>query len=277
VCLVLLLFDPLLGNLWTPQGFGGNQLLAGARDPVIGAGAWALSGGVAAFAAILAAALALSWGRRNLARVASFLTAMSLATRIARSREGPLVLFLVGYAAELVLYSLVGGLFDRYLYPMIPVSAILLLRGPVRPFLADRTHAIAHGAFAWLAVSAFVIAANSFAYDAARVREGEAAVAMGYDARTVDAGYEWVGTHGSGTPNPTFDPTGFNWWESIWPSFQPCALLSNSAQEIAGYRLVRLNRSAYQQYLFFGPAQPLYLYGALMDACPTPAPAVDAL
>jgi hypothetical protein len=99
---------------------------------------------------------------------------------------------------------------------------------------------------------------------------------MGYDPQTVDAGYEWVGSHGTGTQQ-SFDPTGINWWEDIWTSFRPCAVLSNSPVEIDGYRLIRVNPSAYKQYLLFGPDQGLYLYGASMDGCPTPPPAVDAL
>ena len=79
------------------------------------------------------------------------------------------------------------------------MAAILLLRGPAQASGLGRSRAFAHAAFAWLAASAFVIAANSFAYDAARWHaEGEAAVALGYEAATIDAGYEWVGYHASG-------------------------------------------------------------------------------
>ncbi len=194
-----------------------------------------------------------------------------------RSREGPLVLFLLGYAAELALFSLLGGLFDRYLYPMVPVAAILLLRQSAQrrseePFHLGRSHALSHGAYAWLVVSALIIAANSFAYDTARFREGDAAVALGYDATTVDAGYEWVGIHAVGDQNATFAHKGLNWWEDLFGSFRPCAFLSNTPVDVPGYELVRENPSAYRQYLLFGPAQPLYLYGAHLDGCPTPHP-----
>ena len=98
---------------------------------------------------------------------------------------------------------------------------------------------------------------------------------MGYDARTVDAGYEWVGSHGSGVRTHRA-PRRINWWDDIWASFRPCAFLSNSPVDLAGYRLVRVNASAYRQYLFFGPAQPLYLYGALTDDCRATPQAVAA-
>jgi hypothetical protein len=157
---------------------------------------------------------------------------------------------------------------------LVPAAAILLLRGPARPF-PSRSHAFSHGAFVWLAVSAFAIAANSFAYDAARFREGEAAVAMGYDAKTVDAGYEWIGTHRSGAENLEVDPRAMNRWIAMWPSFRPCAVLSNNPVNNASYELIRVNRSAYSQYLFFGPTEQLYLYGAPLDGCPMPPQAVN--
>ncbi len=202
-CLIVVLpGGPLIGNLWVANGYGGNFLLGGTRDPVIGASAWALSGQVASFAAILVAALALRWGQRNLAQVRSASTAIALAIRIARRRDAPLVLFLLAYAAELAVFASMGSMFDRYLYPVVPAAAILLLRGP---------HSLPATAGAMRSPTPplrgsrprhSIIATNSFAYDAARYRAGEEAVAMGYDAKTVDAGYEWVGFHMSGPGNP---------------------------------------------------------------------------
>ena len=267
---------PLVGQLWMRDGLGGNALLIGTRDPVIGEGAWAMSLQLASFAAILVATMAVRWGQRNLARARSLSTATAVVIRIARSREAPLILFLVAYAGEIaVLISMSYYPLDRYLYPMVPAAAILLLRGSHRPSRFDRSHAFAHAALAWLAASAFVIAANSFAYDAARYREGEAAVALGYDARTVDAGYEWVGYHGSGAGNSGSGTYGLTWYDDALLTDRPCAVLSNSPMEGGAYRLIRVNRSAYLQYLFFGPAEPLYLYGAAIDGCP-PLPAAVA-
>jgi hypothetical protein len=274
---VFVVFDPdgpLIGNLWTPFGLAGNNILAGVRDPVLPGSAWFLSRQAALFAAILAALVALSWGQRAFGGASSLRGAWAVAMRVVRSREGTLVLFLLGYAAELALFSLLGGLFDRYLWPMVPVAAILLLRRSsavaAAPF--GRRLALSHGAFAWLLISACVIAANSFAYDAARQRAGEASVAMGYDPRTVDAGYEWVGTHGIGEQRLDPDSLSLNWYGNYWPSFIPCAVVSNTELDVPEYELVRVNESAYRQYLLLGPAEPLYLYGAHLDGCPTPRP-----
>jgi hypothetical protein len=277
-CLVVILpGGPLIGQLWMPDGLVGNALLIGTRKPVIGADAWAVSEQLAAFAAVLVAALGLRWGQRTLGGVNPLSTAPGRLLRIARSSEAPLILFLLAYAGELVgLIALSYFPLDRYLYPMVPVAAILLLRGPARSTRLGGSHAFAHASLAWLVVSAFVINANSFAYDGARVRAGEAAVAMGYQARTVDAGYDWVGYHASGVGNAGSRSYGLTWYDDALSSSRPCVVLSNSLLDDQTMRLIRVDRSAYLQYLFLGPAEPLYMYGSLADGCPAPPPAVAA-
>lgn len=266
---------PLIGNYWMPTGVAGDvPLLSGTRDPVIGAGAWALSEQLASFAAILAAALAIRWGQRNLAHVSSLSVVTARAIQMARSREAPILLFLATYAAELVVYATIGKIFDRYLYEMVPAAAIIMLRSTALPTNPKWSQPASHAAFAWLAASAFVIAANSFAYDGARNRGGEAAVAMGYDARTVDAGFEWVGYHAIGVGNLGSRAYGLTWYDDAFSSSQPCAVLSNSPLDDRSYRLISVDRSAYLQYLFMGPAEPMYIYGALADVCPPPPAAV---
>jgi hypothetical protein len=163
--------------------------------------------------------------------------------------------------------------YDRYLYAMVPVGSILLLRRAPAASGLGRSHAFAHAALAWLAVSAFITMANSFAYDTARHAEGEVAVEMGYDVGTVDAGYEWVGYHGIGPEKAHSNPHSLNWYEDNWPLFLPCAILSNSPVDFPGYELIRVNEAAYKQFLLFGPAEPLYLYGTLMAGCPASPPA----
>ena len=280
----LSLNGPLLGNLWTSNGLGGGYLesggyydagfgdffLTGSRTSLFGMTGWNFSEQLATFAAFLVAALVLRWGQRSFSGVASFSTARAIAMQIMRGPEAPLLLFLLLYASAVVVYSAVAPVYDRYLYPMVPVASILLLRRASQTAVLGRGRAFAHSAFAWLAVSAFIIAANSFAYDTARHAEGEVAVAMGYDPGTVDAGYEWVGSHGVGPEKRNSNPLDVNWWEDNWPTFRPCAVLSNSLVDIADYKLIRVNPAAYKQFLFFGPDEPLLLYGAVMDGCPAP-------
>ncbi len=203
---------PIIGNLWTSNGLGGGYIgpggyyegptgdffLTGSRETVFGSTSWALSEQLAIFAAILVGALILTRGKHHVIGVTNLSTAKAFVVRFAHAPEAPLLLFLLLYGAELALYSAIGAVYDRYLFPMVPVVATLMLRRGSQPFALGRSHAFAHGAFVWLVASAFIIALNSFAYDTARYREGQAAVAMGYDASTVDAGYEWVGFNGTG-------------------------------------------------------------------------------
>ena len=170
--------------------------------------------------------------------------------------------------AELALFSLLGGLFDRYLYPMVPVAAILLLRQSARrrsgqPFRLGRSHALSHGAFAWL-----VAIGVHHRRELVRLRRGAVSRRRGgrgarirrHDCRR---GLR-MGRHPRlGGPELRFlSLSGLTWWQDLFPSFRPCALLSNTPVDVPGYELIRENPSAYRQYLLFGPAQPLYLYGA---------------
>lgn len=275
-CLVAQLpTGPILGNLWERSGLGGNLQLTGIREPVIVSSLWILSEQLAVFATFLVAALALHRSRRVIGRASSLAAVKVRIVNLSRSREAPLLLFLAIYGAEVAAYSLLNDPFDRYLFPMIPVAAILLLREPARAPRLGRSNALSHAAFAWLAVSAIIIAANSFAYDVARWREGEALVAAGYDARTIDAGYEWVGYHSAaqGAPDPPAQKT--NWYYHVLSAEPPCAVVSNSALDVAGLSQVSVNTSAYRQYLFLGPDQPFYLYSVANPGCPTPPTASD--
>jgi 4-amino-4-deoxy-L-arabinose transferase-like glycosyltransferase len=271
------------GNFWTPFGLAGDGLLRGTRETVIGQSAWALSAQLAWTAGMLLATLAIHWAQRDLTGRRSVSAARAKLDGMARAASGLIGTFVLIYAGGLVAFAAVYGVWDRYLYPLVPAVAILILRWIPEGFRVGRGLAFSHGAFVWLAASAFVIAANSFAYDAARWREGEAALAMGYDARTIDAGYEWVGYHATGTGGQGGGDRGQAWFEHLmWPA-PICAIVSNNppgSQEPlldkglvpldGNYVLVSARRSAYRQYLFFGAAQPLFTYGAPLAGCPRP-------
>ena len=154
---------------------------------------------------------------------------------------------------------------------MIPAVGVLLLRPFGRGAGSGRSLAFSHAALAWLVVSAFLIAANSFAYDAARWRAGEAAVTMGYPPQTVDAGYEWVGAHQTGPAAYGAHDYGLTWYDDHWPSFRPCAVISNSPLDKPGLALIRQDPSTYRQYTLVGSEEPLYLYGSSDAACSPPA------
>ena len=265
---------PLVGDLWMSTGVVGNALLSGIRDPVIGVPAWGWSQQLALFAAGLLAALALRWFGSNLAPVGAGISPARRLLRIARSADGVLILFVVFNGFELAVFATINGILDRYLFPLVPAAAILLLQGQ-GPSSFGRRHASAHAAFAWLAISAAVVALNSFAYDGARWRAGEAAVNLGYAATAIDGGYEWVGYHAGEESVAGKEVSGRSWYYDRIPADQPCAVISNSPLDDDALRLIRVNATAYRQYLFFGPEGPLYLYGAVADGCP-PLPGSSA-
>ena len=271
------------GNLWTPTGVMGDGLLRGIRETVIGGRAWAMSAQLAFFAAVLLATLAIQWGQRTIEAVRTRGLERGLMSRMVQGPDGFLKVFATLYALELVAVAVVYSVWDRYLFPLVPVAGILLIRTRGTTLVPGRSLAFSHAALAWLAISAFAIAANSFAYDGARWRAGEAAVALGYDDSTIDAGYEWVGDHAIGPGRLQGVAYGQAWFEGImWPN-PVCVVISNSPRDAANFldksavplvdetsRIVRVNSEAYRQYLFFGPPQPLYLIGIERSACPTP-------
>lgn len=258
-----------VGNMWMESGFAGDLLLSGDRPTVIDIDVWALSRRLASFGVVLLVLSAALWGDPRLRNAASTSGIFTALLRELRKREGLLVLFTVGYSAEMVLFA-PFFVYDRYLMPLVPVAAILLVRG--RPQLArlGPSLAMAQGALAWLAISALLIAANSFAYDAARWRAGVSAIAVGYDARRVDAGYEWIGAHSSGLPSPGAPADNMIWRDSRWALIHPCAIVSNGPIDDSGFSLIDMNKSAYRRYLFFGPEEALYLYGSVADQSCTP-------
>jgi hypothetical protein len=197
------------------------------------------------------------------------------AWQIARGSFGPVVLFLALYSSELVAYPPFGPILDRYLYPMVPAAAILLLRRRDKTVGLGRSLAISHATLAGLAVAAFALAANSFAYDAARWREGSATVAIDFDAHEIDAGYEWVGYHANGQEIPADHPFLLNWYYDAVPADPPCAVVSNSLLDGGVLTLIHVHEDAYSRYLFVGPAETFYIYAASADRCPPLPPTAE--
>ncbi len=276
VSLLLLPSGSLVGDTWRANGLAGNSVLGGIRHAVLPYGAWLLSVQLGTFAAILLAVLVVGWIGSTLAGTGTIRSVVGRVLAVAREEGAPLVVFLILYWAELVVVCLLFYPLDRDLYPTLPVAGILLLRGALRVARLSPRHALSHAAVAWLALTAIAIASNSFAYDAARWHAGEMAVAMGYDARTVDAGYEWVGMHQDGAQKPPSAHPPLTGYDDSWVGFQVCAVVRNSPLSAAGYALVSIDRNAYRNYLFFGPEESLYLYGSTAPGCPTPPRTIAA-
>lgn len=260
----------LIGNYWTAHGIGADLLLAGFRDPVFGGRTWELLEQLAILSTVLLSAMLLGVAARRAHSGQGQRASLVRSVGAILSWNAPLPLFLALYAAELVAYTPFGPILDRYLFPIVPAAAILLLRTSKTPLRMGRGLAVSHVAFGLVAISALMLAANSFAYDAARWREGEAAVAAGYEATTVDAGYEWVGFHATGQSTPGESNIILPWYYEAIPASEPCVMISNSRLESSPLMLLRETPSAYLNFLFAGPPEPLYVYAAVRDGCPLP-------
>ena len=80
-----------------------------------------------------------------------------------------------------------------------------------------------------IALVAGAVTVNADAYDGARWRGGELAVTQGSAATTVDAGFEWVGSHSAaravrGRQVPG-DPAYESWYDEMFPGSRDCAFV----------------------------------------------------
>ena len=112
---------------------------------------------------------------------------------------------------------------------------------------------------------------NSLAFDVGRWRVGQAELARGVPATSIDAGFEWVGYSSPDTAdNLAPVPLHATPYTKLWPSYHQCVVVSSSRLDWPGMRLAETQRDAYRLLLVAGPREPLYIYRAVGDpACPT--------
>ena len=205
---------------------------------------------------------------------------------IAATRAGSPVVILALFAGAtvggVIAFGLVGTLWDRYIWPVIPPLAALILvarprpmaspETPVEPGSGGRARILASvtvgSLVAILGVTAAMFLLNSAAFDSARWRAGEALVRQGVPASTIDAGFEWVGYHAvepARTGNRQSTP---DWWVQLFPSFTTCGVVSSAPLELTGARLVTTDPVSYRLLLLTGLEQPLYQYRLSGPGCP---------
>jgi hypothetical protein len=98
----------------------------------------------------------------------------------------------LGYAVASIVAVAFGysRFFDRYLIPIVPLVAILALRGDGAP-TARRARIAGCTTLAALAVFGSVYAANSAAFDGTKWSVATQAVRLAKDAKRVDGGHTW--------------------------------------------------------------------------------------
>ncbi len=271
------------GNYLTQQGLSTTATLPGFRPvlfptpfwlllELIGLGSGALLGFIAVDAIANGASSRLPWAGRI-------------------SERSVITLFTWLSAAGLVVYGLFvqGAIFDRYVWPIVFGTAVLLISkrtgAPApAPVHAGRlsigarltggekfgpaTRALTAALAVVAAVVAVSVTLNADAYDGARWSAGQEAVKAGYNAATVDAGFDWVGDHATTSAvrgrhvvgAPSFE----TWYDRMFTGFRDCAFVSGSRVAIAHVALLETVR--YHEVGFAVP-EHLYVYGVRNRAC----------
>ena len=285
----------LVGNLLEATGNLGTGELAGGRPVLYPSPTWQVLNTIALFAALALCSMAGGAAGAYLRRARRGLRGGSgmgaFAVRVG-STKGLLTVFATLYAGGIFSWGFVVITFDRYLWLLaLPLYALLLTRpdpadksaearsvarataSPGRSRVTAVLDRLAIGLsailLAGLAVTSLVLLANANAFEAARWRMGELAVARGIPAGTVDAGLEWVAFHATGVATPYAQaPAGWSRYDAWWPSFRLCAMASTSPIDRADLSLIVADPAAYRLLLFGGPTEPLYLYRVAGADCP---------
>ena len=219
----------LVGDYLDPRGIGGDKLVLGYRPPLFPPAVWALLTVVAVLCAVVLCALLTE-------------SAVTARWHCAEHSRANLVLAVhLGLTGlGLVAAAFVdGNLYDRYLWPAVVPAAVLLVTrsrtaGPT-PAQRYRVAGLAAAALVCLALTA-----DSDAFDGALWHAGNTAVAGGYPAASVDAGFAWTGAHAVGDveANPSSVPPGRSWWSAMSGRLTTCVEVASSPLGAPGLRLL---------------------------------------
>jgi hypothetical protein len=259
--------DVFVGNYLTEQGATGDAVLSGGRPELFLEPLWQSFEVVAVVAGAVLAPVAAAGGRWAVRYV------------LRGTAPGMLAAFAVLSGVVVAAFGLLrGDLFDRYLWPLAFASAVLLVSDvpvpPSRLHAMTRRHraarrverawpvALPSAALAALAImAAAAVTFNADAYDGARWRAGQLAVAAGRAATTVDAGFEWVGSHATQLAKSgrhvAGDPVYETWYDEMFTGFRDCAFVSNSPWH---ERSLRLFAETTYDELGFAVPEHLYTY-----------------
>lgn len=132
--------------------------------------------------------------------------ALTLAPRAPEPSPSPLVATYVTFMTGLhlaILFFSSAPLFDRYLVPLVPLVAALVLQVAWRYELVTRgSRALAIVSLVALAILGLRYVDAVGALDGGRWRLGAKVVALGFEPRSLDGGLAWFGYHNPGRVNP---------------------------------------------------------------------------
>jgi hypothetical protein len=154
------------------------------------------------------------------------------------------------FGAACVSSYLQQSIFERYLFPCFAALLVLLCMTPAEPVAAtpsgtsSRTaraapsHRATVGALVLvfgLAVVAVLAPADGYALQAARWKGADIAVAEGIDVHTVDAGFEFIGSHYEGSARPASLDINTRYLDAF-AGFRQCAVANPTTAVPAGSR-----------------------------------------
>jgi hypothetical protein len=280
----------LLYDLVTQWGAPAAGNLLGQRPKLFGDEAWATFAVVALVATVVIGGVIGGIAGAHLRRARADRGGFGM--RVA-SPPGLLFVFTILVLAGLSAFGLVGWLFDRYLWPIVPPLAALLLYVPPdlradpsvgagraeAALVRNRPAFLLRGGGAatllCVAVLGFMSAAfllNTNAYDGARWRAAARLADQGFDPATVDGGPEWTDSHQTGlaiVANPVEGLKSWHkWWHKSWPDFHLCAYVASSDFRVPDSSLIEVDPEAYRLYLFAGPSAPFYYFRVAPPECP---------
>ncbi len=242
----------LVGDYLQADGINGGKLLLGWRPIVLHDALWQVLVGIACLSTVVCAALVTEW------------------IILRPSEPSEPVLRLVGWhvgasVATLAVAAVVNGaMYDRYLWPLVFSSSLLLLGRRATPSDSSRVIAAAQVVSALVTVVAVgtsaLLTLNSAAFDAARWQAATEAVDAGTMATELDGGMEWDGAH-STVPNRGGVPSEVDplvaWWTTLTGMERVCIVVTASPVVSTTGRLVRTVH--WRTYLVGGDAV-LYVY-----------------
>ena len=260
----------LMRNLVTQQGAPDAGYVLGQRPVLFDESAWAALNLIALASVVVVAGAA--FGVMGMyARSSAGSSWRRLAW--AGTPQGVVAVFTLLAAGGLALVSLVLPVFDRYLWPILPPLAAILMADPpagsraveTPSHWAWMTGAAAIADVGLLAIVAGIFMTNTNAFDAARWTAGDRLVSAGISANQIDAGYEWVGFHATQTPDPTAPEPGPIWYRGWWRGFEACGVASSGPVDLEDGVLV--GKVPYRLELVVGPVVELWLYKIESSAC----------
>lgn len=242
-----------VGDFLMRRGAVGTLLLDGSRPVLFPQPLWDLVSLAGLLAGGVLAALAFGADAERLSawRAWGWATPAGLLRTFA-------ILFAIGSTLYLLGTSM---LWDRYLWPLVFVLGVLLLRGePTAPERRAPAVALAGAAWVLLALVTTMLTVNADTYAAARWRAGQQVVARGVPAAEVDAGFAWVGAHSHRVAGPALRaaPPYESWYARIQPGFHECALVSGSPLTDKSLRPIGV--ASYRLYGAIGPLEHFYRY-----------------